>query len=257
MRWPMAAISSRRRCKRRAPEGAETRRARTARRRTRALPPDATAEDIQNIVYEIGKTGGFDDLRDWFRALYETLAGVEPGAADGQLHRALRHRQQPPPHRRGAGALAAAGADAPIARWHVGNRAVSGRAGDGAGSAARPVGHRPPSSPRCHPVASPRSRGGQRLDHRRGLRDRPAHVDRQPQPLRRPDRLAQRRAAHRIGASSSKLTVGSAAAGGTSWIVQPGADLRDPQFEHVIGRELRARQRRRGDAARSCCRDRP
>src|SRR5205085_462749 len=40
-----------------------------------ALPDTAGAEDIQNIVYEIGKTGGFAELRDWFRALYETLLG--------------------------------------------------------------------------------------------------------------------------------------------------------------------------------------
>ena len=39
----------------------------------------SSAEDIQNIVYEIGKTAGFAELRDWFKALYETLLGSGQG----------------------------------------------------------------------------------------------------------------------------------------------------------------------------------
>ncbi len=50
-----------------------------------ALPADATAEDIQNIVYEIGKTGGFENLRDWFKALYETLLGSSAGPRMGSF----------------------------------------------------------------------------------------------------------------------------------------------------------------------------
>ena len=50
-----------------------------------ALPGDASAEDIQNIVYEIGKTGGFAELRDWFRALYETLLGSSQGPRMGSF----------------------------------------------------------------------------------------------------------------------------------------------------------------------------
>lgn len=49
------------------------------------LPADAPAEDIQNIVYEIGKTGGFENLRDWFRALYETLLGSSAGPRMGSF----------------------------------------------------------------------------------------------------------------------------------------------------------------------------
>ena len=45
----------------------------------------ASAEDIQNIVYEIGKTGGFENLRDWFKALYETLLGSEQGPRMGSF----------------------------------------------------------------------------------------------------------------------------------------------------------------------------
>ena len=49
------------------------------------LPADASAEDIQNIVYEIGKTGGFENLRDWFRALYEVLLGQSQGPRMGSF----------------------------------------------------------------------------------------------------------------------------------------------------------------------------
>jgi lysyl-tRNA synthetase class 1 len=55
-----------------------------------ATSDDATAEELQNIVYEIGKDPhyGFETLRDWFKALYETLL-LLPGPAHGQLHRAV------------------------------------------------------------------------------------------------------------------------------------------------------------------------
>ena len=49
------------------------------------LPADATAEDIQNIVYAIGKDGGFENLRDWFKALYETLLGSSAGPRMGSF----------------------------------------------------------------------------------------------------------------------------------------------------------------------------
>ncbi|MCL6249493.1 lysine--tRNA ligase [Altererythrobacter sp. KTW20L] len=46
-----------------------------------------SAEDIQNMVYEIGKKPehGFETLRDWFRALYETLLGSEQGPRMGSF----------------------------------------------------------------------------------------------------------------------------------------------------------------------------
>jgi lysyl-tRNA synthetase, class I len=50
-----------------------------------ALPDNASAEDIQTIVYDIGKTGGFENLRDWFRALYETLLGSSAGPRMGSF----------------------------------------------------------------------------------------------------------------------------------------------------------------------------
>jgi len=49
------------------------------------LAADTPAEDIQNIVYEIGKTAGFENLRDWFKALYETLLGSSAGPRMGSF----------------------------------------------------------------------------------------------------------------------------------------------------------------------------
>lgn len=43
----------------------------------------ADAEAIQNEVYEIGKRHGFENLRDWFRALYEVLFGQSQGPRFG------------------------------------------------------------------------------------------------------------------------------------------------------------------------------
>src|SRR5690606_6073897 len=48
---------------------------------------DATAEELQNIVYAIGKDPhyGFEQLRDWFKALYETLLGSSQGPRMGSF----------------------------------------------------------------------------------------------------------------------------------------------------------------------------
>jgi lysyl-tRNA synthetase class 1 len=50
-----------------------------------ATPPGASAEDLQNEVYEIGKRHGFESLRDWFRALYEVLLGQSQGPRMGSF----------------------------------------------------------------------------------------------------------------------------------------------------------------------------
>ena len=51
-----------------------------------ALPAGAGAEEIQNLVYEAGKAGfGKEALRDWFRALYETLLGSSQGPRMGSF----------------------------------------------------------------------------------------------------------------------------------------------------------------------------
>ncbi|WP_448659407.1 lysine--tRNA ligase [Sphingomonas sp. CJ99] len=70
---------------RRAPEGVEADALKRLDAVLATLPADASAEDIQNEVYEIGKTGGFDNLRDWFKALYETLLGSSQGPRMGSF----------------------------------------------------------------------------------------------------------------------------------------------------------------------------
>ena len=50
-----------------------------------ALPADASAEDIQTEVYEVGKRHPFDDLKSWFRALYEVLLGQSTGPRMGSF----------------------------------------------------------------------------------------------------------------------------------------------------------------------------
>ncbi len=51
------------------------------------LPDSATPEAIQTLVYEIGKDPdyGFEQLRDWFKALYETLLGSPQGPRMGSF----------------------------------------------------------------------------------------------------------------------------------------------------------------------------
>jgi lysyl-tRNA synthetase class 1 len=48
--------------------------------------PGATAEELQNIVYETGKAHGFtDNLRAWFQAIYEVLLGQSQGPRFGSF----------------------------------------------------------------------------------------------------------------------------------------------------------------------------
>ena len=49
------------------------------------LQQNSTAEDIQTLVYEVGKHHSFDSLRDWFKALYEILLGQEQGPRMGSF----------------------------------------------------------------------------------------------------------------------------------------------------------------------------
>jgi lysyl-tRNA synthetase class 1 len=54
--------------------------------RLRAFPEDfRDAEAIQNEVYEVGKTAGFEPLRAWFQALYEVLLGQNQGPRFGSF----------------------------------------------------------------------------------------------------------------------------------------------------------------------------
>lgn len=42
-------------------------------------------DTIQTMVFEIGKNNGFENLRDWFKALYEVLLGQETGPRFGSF----------------------------------------------------------------------------------------------------------------------------------------------------------------------------
>ncbi len=50
-----------------------------------AMAADARGEDIQSQIYEVGKRHSFDNLRDWFRALYEILLGQSQGPRMGSF----------------------------------------------------------------------------------------------------------------------------------------------------------------------------
>jgi lysyl-tRNA synthetase class 1 len=69
----------------RAPTGMEAAALRDLDARLAALPEDADAETIQTEVYEVGKAHPFESLRDWFRALYETLLGTSQGPRMGSF----------------------------------------------------------------------------------------------------------------------------------------------------------------------------
>jgi lysyl-tRNA synthetase class 1 len=53
--------------------------------RLAALGPGQEAEAYQNEVYAAGKQAGFENLRDWFKALYETLIGSSQGPRMGSF----------------------------------------------------------------------------------------------------------------------------------------------------------------------------
>ncbi|MEE8394373.1 MAG: lysine--tRNA ligase, partial [Rhodospirillales bacterium] len=50
-----------------------------------SLPGDAGAEAIQSEVYEVGKRHPFEDLKAWFKALYEILLGQSQGPRMGSF----------------------------------------------------------------------------------------------------------------------------------------------------------------------------
>lgn len=45
----------------------------------------ASGEEIQSLVYQVGKDHEFENLRDWFRALYEVLLGQSQGPRFGSF----------------------------------------------------------------------------------------------------------------------------------------------------------------------------
>lgn len=50
-----------------------------------ALPETASVDDVQNLVYEIGKRPCFPELKAWFKACYEVLLGNDQGPRMGSF----------------------------------------------------------------------------------------------------------------------------------------------------------------------------
>jgi lysyl-tRNA synthetase class 1 len=71
--------------RRRAPDAKEAAALRDLDGRLAQLPPGMGADEIQNLVFEVGKAHGFEPLRDWFKALYETLLGTSQGPRMGSF----------------------------------------------------------------------------------------------------------------------------------------------------------------------------
>ena len=55
-----------------------------------AAAEEKDASALQNIVYDVGKTHGFENLRAWFQALYEVSAWPVFRPAHGVIHCTLR-----------------------------------------------------------------------------------------------------------------------------------------------------------------------
>ena len=49
------------------------------------LPDHASGEDIQSVVYAVGKAAKYENLRDWFKCLYEVLLGQTEGPRMGSF----------------------------------------------------------------------------------------------------------------------------------------------------------------------------
>jgi len=51
--------------------------------RLKAWDGGLDAEELQSLVFAVGKEHGFEPLRDWFKALYEVLLGASQGPRFG------------------------------------------------------------------------------------------------------------------------------------------------------------------------------
>ena len=70
---------------RRAPDEKEAAALRDLDAQLAELPEETSGEDLQNLVFEVGKAHQFENLRDWFKALYETLLGTSQGPRMGSF----------------------------------------------------------------------------------------------------------------------------------------------------------------------------
>jgi lysyl-tRNA synthetase class 1 len=71
--------------KRRAPQGDEVEALKDLDAELAKLSPDTPGDEIQHVVFEVGKRHPFESLRHWFQALYETLLGSSQGPRMGSF----------------------------------------------------------------------------------------------------------------------------------------------------------------------------
>ncbi|MGH1417991.1 MAG: lysine--tRNA ligase [Hyphomicrobiaceae bacterium] len=70
----------------RAPTDKEAIALRSLREKLTGANPGASAEDLQTLVYQAGKENGFaDELKNWFKAIYEILLGQSQGPRFGSF----------------------------------------------------------------------------------------------------------------------------------------------------------------------------
>jgi lysyl-tRNA synthetase class 1 len=69
----------------RAPTDVERAALQSLRGKLSALDPSADAETIQTEVFTVGKEAGFENLREWFQALYQILLGQDQGPRFGSF----------------------------------------------------------------------------------------------------------------------------------------------------------------------------
>ena len=69
----------------RAPSNEERAAIEDLRARFSALDPASNAEAIQTEVFTVGKEHGFENLREWFQALYQILLGQDQGPRFGSF----------------------------------------------------------------------------------------------------------------------------------------------------------------------------
>lgn len=69
----------------RAPTDGERAALKDLRDKLATLAADTSGEDVQTEVYSVGKAHNYENLREWFGALYETLLGQETGPRMGSF----------------------------------------------------------------------------------------------------------------------------------------------------------------------------
>ncbi|MCG8519530.1 MAG: hypothetical protein MI794_16190, partial [Pseudomonadales bacterium] len=69
----------------RAPTDAERAALQDLKAKLETLAAETSGEDVQTEVYTVGKEHNYENLRDWFGALYETLLGQETGPRMGSF----------------------------------------------------------------------------------------------------------------------------------------------------------------------------